>query len=53
MLHDIEKRNINIPCIMGNHDERIAYDIPVIPLYKHSEEETAAQFVAIEHFKKF
>lgn len=38
---------------MGNHDERIAYDIPVIPLSKHSEEETAARFVAIDHSKKY
>ena len=49
----IEKiRSLNIPCLMGNHDERIAFDIPVIPLSKHSEEETAARFTAIEHSKK-
>jgi hypothetical protein len=25
---------------MGNHDERIAFNLPVFPLSKHSEEET-------------
>lgn len=45
-------RNLNIPCIMGNHDERIAFDLPVIPLSKHSEEETTARFIAIDHSKK-
>jgi len=49
----IEKiRSLNIPCLMGNHDERIAFDIPVIPLSKHSEEETEARFIAIGHSKK-
>ncbi|VXC02351.1 MULTISPECIES: metallophosphoesterase family protein [Chryseobacterium] len=50
----IEKiRSLNILCLMGNHDERIAFDIPVIPLSKHSEEETAARFLAIDHSKKY
>ncbi|MCD0454979.1 metallophosphoesterase [Chryseobacterium sp. LC2016-27] len=50
----IEKiRSLNIPCLMGNHDERIAFDISVIPLSKHSEEETAARFLAIDHSKKY
>ncbi|KPH12773.1 metallophosphoesterase [Chryseobacterium sp. ERMR1:04] len=50
----IEKiKQLNIPCLMGNHDERIAFDIPVIPLTKHSEEETAARFLAIDHSKKY
>jgi putative phosphoesterase len=50
----IEKiRILNIPCLMGNHDERIAFDVPVIPLNKHSEEETAARFLAINHSKKY
>ncbi|REC46813.1 metallophosphoesterase family protein [Chryseobacterium pennipullorum] len=49
----IEKiRDLNIPCLMGNHDERIAFDIPVVPLPKHSEEETIARFIAIDHSKK-
>ncbi|MFC0427471.1 metallophosphoesterase family protein [Chryseobacterium scophthalmum] len=50
----IEKmKSLNIPCLMGNHDERIAFDISVIPLSKHSEEETAARFLAIDHSKKY
>ncbi|MEI3791357.1 MULTISPECIES: metallophosphoesterase family protein [unclassified Chryseobacterium] len=49
----IEKiRYLNIPCLMGNHDERIAFDIPVVPLLKHSPEETEARFIAIGHSKK-
>ncbi|KAA2217840.1 metallophosphoesterase family protein [Chryseobacterium sediminis] len=49
----IEKiKSLNIPCLMGNHDERIAFDIPVVPLSKHSEEETNARFIAIDHSKK-
>lgn len=49
----IEKiRSLDIPCLMGNHDERIAFDIPVVPLSKHSEEETNARFIAIDHSKK-
>lgn len=50
----IEKiRSLNIPCLMGNHDERIAFDISVIPLSRHSEEETAARFLAIDYSKKY
>ncbi|MBC9929813.1 metallophosphoesterase family protein [Chitinophaga qingshengii] len=41
-------RSLRIPTIMGNHDERIAYDIPVRPLAKHSPEEQAARLAAIE-----
>ncbi|PKF73801.1 metallophosphoesterase family protein [Chryseobacterium sp. PMSZPI] len=49
----IEKiKSLNIPCLMGNHDERIAFNIPVIPLPKHSEEETNARLIAIDHSKK-
>jgi len=49
----IEKiKNLNIPCLLGNHDERIAFNIPVIPLDKHSHEETEARFLAIAHSKK-
>ena len=39
-------RSSRIPCIMGNHDERIAFDYPVIPLKKHSEDETRARIHA-------
>lgn len=50
----IEKiRSLNIPCLMGNHDERIAFNIPVVPLSKHSVEETNARFIAIDHSKKY
>lgn len=45
-------KDLNIPCILGNHDQRIAFDLPVFPLAKHSEEETKARFVAIDHSKK-
>lgn len=45
-------QNLNIPCLMGNHDERIAFDLPVFPLSKHSEEETNARFIAIDHSKQ-
>ncbi|MGL6128216.1 metallophosphoesterase family protein [Chryseobacterium artocarpi] len=49
----IEKiKSLNIPCLMGNHDERIAFDLSVFPLSKHSEEETKARFIAIDHSKK-
>lgn len=49
----IEKiRDLNVSCLMGNHDERIAFDIPVVPLSKHSEEETKARFIAIDHSKR-
>ena len=50
----IEKiKSLNIPCLMGNHDERIAFDFSVFPLSKHSEEETKARFIAIDHSKKY
>lgn len=49
----IEKvKNLNIPCLLGNHDERIAFDLPVVALSKHSEEETKARFIAIDHSKQ-
>ncbi|MBC9912976.1 metallophosphoesterase [Chitinophaga varians] len=41
-------RTLRIPTIMGNHDERIAYDLPVKPLAKHGPEERAARLAAIE-----
>lgn len=46
-------KSLNIPCLMGNHDERIAFDLSVFPLSKHSEEETKARFIAIDHSKKY
>lgn len=45
-------KHLNIPCLMGNHDERIAFNIPVVPLSKHSKEETEARFIAIDHSKQ-
>lgn len=46
-------KSLHIPCLMGNHDERIAFDLPVVALSKHSEEETNARFIAIDHSKKY
>ncbi len=40
-------RQLRIPTIMGNHDERIAFDRAIIPLEKHTEEERAARVQAI------
>ncbi|PTS94273.1 metallophosphatase family protein [Pedobacter sp. HMWF019] len=45
-------RKHKIPCLMGNHDERVAFDLDILPLAKHSEEETAARTLAIDHTKK-
>ena len=44
-------RQRRIPTIMGNHDERIAFDLPVIPLSKHNEEEREARIKAINFTK--
>ncbi|MFX1704737.1 metallophosphoesterase family protein [Chitinophaga sp. CC14] len=45
-------RQKNIPVIMGNHDERIAFDHPVYPLSKHTPEEQAARLLAINYTKE-
>lgn len=45
-------KNEKIPCLMGNHDERIAFDLPIIPLEKHDAEETANRIVAIKNSKE-
>lgn len=45
-------RDLKIPCIMGNHDERIAFNHDIIPLAKHNEEETTARTGAILHTKQ-
>jgi predicted phosphodiesterase len=37
----------NIPCLLGNHDQRIAFDEPVIPLPHHDTTETANRDIAI------
>ncbi|HVI46397.1 MAG TPA: metallophosphoesterase family protein [Chitinophaga sp.] len=44
-------RRRHIPVIMGNHDERIAFDLPIVPLSKHGPEETAARITAINYTK--
>ncbi|WP_212003262.1 metallophosphoesterase [Chitinophaga sp. HK235] len=41
-------RSLRIPTIMGNHDERIAFDLPVFPLAKHSPAEQAARADTIQ-----
>lgn len=44
----IEKiKNKGIPCLLGNHDERIAFDHPVVPLPHHDQKETSNRVVAI------
>ncbi len=45
-------RKDKIPCLMGNHDERIAFNLEIVPLAKHNEEETAARILAIHHTKE-
>ena len=44
-------RNRTIPTLMGNHDERIAFDHPVFSLSKHSKEEQEARLNTINHTK--
>src|ERR1700761_9808690 len=45
-------RQRKIPTIMGNHDERIAFDHAIVPLEKHTEEERAARVQAIEFTRR-
>lgn len=45
-------REREIPTIMGNHDERIAFDHPVHPLSKHSLKEQVARLDAINYTKQ-
>lgn len=44
-------REKGIPCLLGNHDERIAFDQPVTPLKHHDEVETENRLLAINHSK--
>jgi len=44
-------RDRKILCIMGNHDERIGFDLPIVPIAKHNEEETRARTTAIQYSK--
>jgi len=41
-----------IPTLMGNHDERIAFDLKATPLAKHSLAEQIARAQAIEYTRK-
>ncbi len=45
-------QELNIPTIMGNHDERIAFDYAVHALSKHSLEEHDARLKTINHTKE-
>lgn len=45
-------RSQKIMTIMGNHDERIALDQPIVPLAKHSAAETHDRNRAINHSKE-
>lgn len=45
-------RDLKIPCIMGNHDERVAFDHDIIPIAKHNHEETTARTGAISYTKQ-
>lgn len=45
-------REMKIPTVMGNHDERIVLDSKVIPMPKHTAEETQARISAIAHTKR-
>ncbi len=49
----IEKiKELDIPCLMGNHDERIVFDHEVTPLAKHNPEERKARENGINYTKK-
>lgn len=45
-------RHNNIPCLMGNHDERIAFDEPISPLPHHNAQESAERMLAIAYSKQ-
>jgi len=45
-------RSRHIPCLLGNHDERIAFDQVIKPLSHQNEEETSARIKAINNSKK-
>jgi putative phosphoesterase len=44
-------KKLRIPCLMGNHDERIAFDHPIIPLPHHDAVETGNRLLAINYSK--
>lgn len=45
-------RRRGIPTLMGNHDERIAFDHKIIPLAKHGPDERVARVCAIENTRR-
>ncbi|QHV98559.1 metallophosphoesterase family protein [Spirosoma endbachense] len=45
-------RQYRIPTLMGNHDERIAFDHPVVSLAKHNLAETEARVKAIDYTRR-
>lgn len=45
-------KRAGITCLMGNHDERIAFDKPIIPLPFHTHEEKISREKAISYSKK-
>ncbi|SFM79792.1 Predicted phosphodiesterase [Chitinophaga sp. YR627] len=45
-------RSRNIPCLLGNHDERIAFDQAIVPLAHQDEIESANRKQAIEWSKR-
>jgi predicted phosphodiesterase len=48
---ELIRRN-RITTLMGNHDERIAFDHPLVPLTKHSASETRARIAAIDYTRQ-
>ena len=45
-------RQRGIPTLLGNHDERIAFDEPVVPIPHHDAVESAYRVVAIQYSKE-
>ena len=45
-------RQLRIPTLMGNHDERIAFHHAITPIEKHSPAERTARIRAIEHTRQ-
>lgn len=45
-------KELEIPCLMGNHDERIAFDHEITPLPKHNPEEREARTNGINYTKQ-
>jgi predicted phosphodiesterase len=45
-------RTSHITCLMGNHDERIAFDLPLFRLKKHSIQEAEARELAIAYTRR-